>query len=272
MSWTEGRIARVASFISLNLSAMNPGPPAWALWFREVINEITGCLLIGGAGYRRWLPVVCCHFNTDVHLRISHKTFVMKFALPCKLLATQQPPCLKMLPCFAFQMQSWIIPPQFIWVTAWRWSNDYKRAVHHAVTSFAKLKIQSRDLQCGSSNFSYRFEVSLDKLCTWEYGMFITSFVLLVHPNINISWCFMGSVWTATFRSLHRCFMAFEPGSWLGRFKTVASYHCHAERLTINPSLMNSWRDRCHALKFSSRTSLFWTFFVINLDVFYHEV
>lgn len=41
----------------------------------------------------------CCALllNTDVHLEISNKTSEMSFALPCKLLPTQQPSCLKML-------------------------------------------------------------------------------------------------------------------------------------------------------------------------------
>lgn len=46
------------------------------------------------------LPAERCRCNTYVRLEMSNKTYVGKFALLCKMLANQQPSCLKKLALF----------------------------------------------------------------------------------------------------------------------------------------------------------------------------
>lgn len=101
----------------------------------------------------------CCVLsfdNTDVHLGISNKTFVMQLHYLTDCWQLTSPPALGCFPCFAFQMQSWIILPQFIWVTEWRWSNDCKRAAHHVVTSWFKIK-EIHNMTIGCIFFLYLF-------------------------------------------------------------------------------------------------------------------
>lgn len=122
------------------------------LGFRGVINDTTGRVLIGGTGYRRWLPAVCCHSNKAVHLGRSNR---MKYALLCKLLATQQPSCPNMLSLFCIS-NAIMGNSATIWVTAWRWRNYCVRAFHHVVTSYSKPKI-SRMWHSIHSNYTQRY-------------------------------------------------------------------------------------------------------------------